>query len=293
MDETAVDGWSPADNPYAIAVSEAQWALRDVELCVGRIHAGGEVVSGFDSRQIDARHLCLALAQLLTAETLEQEALADLGMHPEVGRALGQARKRFELALPNIARIRNGLVHFESWSRGLGYGPQSQQVEAGDERRDVARVFWGFRYDVTTDAVSMGPYQVNVTAAGEAAAELANSIYMAARAIDTKDTADHRDAAAQVLTDAEVSCTPAGPVQVSVGFDGRVWLSLGSAAAAEEAERHTVARRAISALTGAGFGITSLGHLQADDLALQLAAGQALRIEPRAALQAPAPGPHD
>ncbi|WP_285100698.1 hypothetical protein [Promicromonospora sp. MEB111] len=289
MDETAVDGWSPADHPYGIAVSEAQWALGDVELCVRRIHAGGEVVSGFDSRQIDARHLCLALAQLLTAETLEQEALADLGMDPEVRQALGQARKRFELALPNIALIRNGLVHFESWSRGRGHGPQRQRVNAGDEPRDVARAFWGFGYDATTDTVSMGPYQVNVTTAGQAAAELASSIYMAARAVDAKRTADDREAASQVLTNAEVW----GPIQVSVGFDGRVWLSLDCATVAEESERHMVARRAISALAGAGFGITPLGHFQADDPALQLAAGQALRIEPRAARQALATEPQD
>lgn len=293
MDETAVDGWSPADNPYAIAVSEAQWALRDVELCLGRIHAGGEVVSGFDSRQIDARHLCSALQHLLAAETLEQEALADLGMDPEVGQALGRARKRFEVSLPGIVQIRNGLVHFENWSRGLGYGPQRQQVKAGDEPRDVARAFWGFGYDLATDSVSMGPYQINVTAAGEAAATLANSIYIAAHAVDVKKTADQREAAAQVLTDADVSCTPAGPVQVTVGIEGRVWLSLDSAAVAEEAERYTVARRAISALAGAGFGVMSFGSFQGDDPVLHLVAGQALRIEPSAARQALATGPQD
>ncbi|MCZ4510382.1 hypothetical protein O3Q52_19760, partial [Streptomyces sp. ActVer] len=204
MEETAVDDWSPAANPYAIAVSEAQWARRDAALCVRRIHAGNEVVGGFDSRQIDARHLCIALRQLLTAETLEQAALADLGMDPMVGQTLEQARKRFELSLPDITQIRNGLIHFENWSRGLGHGPQSQRVKAGDEPRDVARAFWGFGYDVTTDTVSMGPYRINVTAAEEAAAELAHAIYMAARAVDMKNTTDHRDAAAQVLTDAEV-----------------------------------------------------------------------------------------
>lgn len=192
MDETAVDGWSPADNPYAIAVSEAQWALRDIELCARRIHAGDEVVSGFSSRQIDARHLCIALRQLLTAEALEQTALVDLGMDPKVVRALEQARKQFERVLPDVTQIRNALIHFENWSRGLGHGPQSQRVKAGDEPRDVARAFWGFRYDVTTDTVSMGPYQINVTAAGKASAELAHSIYVAARAVDIENTAGHR-----------------------------------------------------------------------------------------------------
>ncbi|MFD2794553.1 hypothetical protein ACFS27_13435 [Promicromonospora vindobonensis] len=187
MDETAIDGWSPADSPYAIASSEAQWALRDIELCARRIHAGDEVVSGFSSRQIDARHLCIALRQLLTAEDLEQAALADLDLDPGVGQALEQARRQFERSLPDITQIRNGLIHFENWSRGLGHGPQRQRVKAGDEPRDVARDFWGFRYDVTTDTVSMGPYQIKVAAAGEAAAELAHSIYMAARAVDMKN----------------------------------------------------------------------------------------------------------
>ncbi|WP_158781240.1 hypothetical protein [Streptomyces sp. NRRL S-237] len=94
MSETVADDWSPADNPYAIAVSEAQWWQRTAALAVRRIRADDDDSSApfFDSRQIDARQLCIALRQLLMAEKLEQIALADLGIDPAAGQALNEAR---------------------------------------------------------------------------------------------------------------------------------------------------------------------------------------------------------
>ncbi|MFI0368848.1 hypothetical protein ACH35V_13260 [Actinomadura sp. 1N219] len=40
MTATSPDDWSPADNPYAIAVSEAQWWLHTVELAISRMRKG-------------------------------------------------------------------------------------------------------------------------------------------------------------------------------------------------------------------------------------------------------------
>ncbi len=83
MTSTNPDDWSPADHPYAIAVSEAQWWQRAAELAVLRLRDDDDPrISWFSSRQIDARQLVFALRQLLNAERLEQVALSTLGMDP-------------------------------------------------------------------------------------------------------------------------------------------------------------------------------------------------------------------
>ena len=76
MTATPSGDWSPADNPYAIAVSEAQWWQRAVQLAVLRMRGGDDSrIAWFSSRQIDARQLVFALRQLLAAEQLEQAVL--------------------------------------------------------------------------------------------------------------------------------------------------------------------------------------------------------------------------
>ena len=73
MTGAAPADWSPADNPYALAVSEAQWWQRAARLGVLRLRdADDRRISWFSSRQIDARQLVFALRQLLHAERLEQ-----------------------------------------------------------------------------------------------------------------------------------------------------------------------------------------------------------------------------
>src|SRR4051812_46229635 len=122
------EDWSPADNPYAIAVSEAQWWRECVRLAVLRMRrVETERLGAFSPRQIDARQLVFALRQLLAAEKLEQFALKELDIDEAVRDALTAARRRFESALPGIKDMRDGLMHFEAWSRGMGYGPQRRQ----------------------------------------------------------------------------------------------------------------------------------------------------------------------
>jgi hypothetical protein len=72
--------WSPADHPYAIASSQAQWWLSTVRLSAARLKDPDDPRSGpTNSHQVDARTLVLALPQLLKAESLEQFALNELG----------------------------------------------------------------------------------------------------------------------------------------------------------------------------------------------------------------------
>jgi ribosomal 50S subunit-associated protein YjgA (DUF615 family) len=84
--------WSPADNPYAIAVPQAQWWRDAARLAVLRMRDDDDRIAWFSSRQIDARQVIFALRQILAAEQLEQAALAALGIDPAVSQALTESR---------------------------------------------------------------------------------------------------------------------------------------------------------------------------------------------------------
>jgi hypothetical protein len=144
--------WSPADNSYSIAMSQAQWWNESARLAILRMRRNDDARFGwFSAQQIDARQLVVALRQLLTAEDLEQFALEDLGIDQAVRDTLARARQRFEDALPGVKDMRDGLLHFEEWSRGMGRGPQQTQRNNGVLPRDVARHFWGFGFDPNPD----------------------------------------------------------------------------------------------------------------------------------------------
>jgi hypothetical protein len=185
MPTSSHDDWSPADHPYAIAVSEAQWWLSAVRLAAARLEDAVDPRSSpVGSHQVDARNLVLVLAQLLNAERLEQVALAELNIDPDVGHSLAGARTKFLNALPGICQMRNALTHFDEWSQGTGRGEQRTSVKTGENRRDVARRFWGFAYDRGTGAITHGPHRIEVEIAVRAASELAHEIYEAARQVD-------------------------------------------------------------------------------------------------------------
>lgn len=94
MTTSSPDAWSPADNPYAIAVSQAQLWRDIVRLTVTRMRDEDDRRAGwFSSRQLDAHVLVMTLRQLLTAEQLEQVALEELVIDIAVREALAQARE--------------------------------------------------------------------------------------------------------------------------------------------------------------------------------------------------------
>lgn len=177
-------GWSPTDNPYAIAVSEATWWRCAVQLAVGRLD---DVVDSraapVSSTQIDARNLVFALVQLLAAEALEQHALRDLEIDSAVIDALSEARDRYLRALPGIQHMRNALTHFEEWSLGQGRQPQKVHVAAGSEPRDVAAHFWGFGYDQAAREIRLGPFTLELARVVPAALDLYRAIDAAAREV--------------------------------------------------------------------------------------------------------------
>lgn len=185
MPTTSNDDWSPADHPYAIAVSEAQWWRSAVRLAAARLDDPLDLRSSpMGSHQIDARNLVLALAQLLNAERLEQLALSELSIDPEVGQSLPGARTKFLDSLPGISQMRNALTHFDEWSKGTGLGEQKRSVGGGESQRDVARRFWGFGYDRDAGTIVHGPYRIKVEIAVRAASDLSHAICEAARQVD-------------------------------------------------------------------------------------------------------------
>lgn len=161
MTNAASDDWSPADNPYAIAVSQSQLWRDVVRLSVRRMRDEDDRRVGWSSRQLDAHVLIMTLRQLLTAEELEQASLEELDVDSMVNMALAQARRSFEEALPGIKDMRDALMHFDKWSRGKGRGPQAARRNAGQAVREVARDYWRFGYDPAAGTVSFGPYVID------------------------------------------------------------------------------------------------------------------------------------
>lgn len=245
--------WSPADHPYAIAVSEAQWWIHAVDLAITRLRVAQDGWRrAFSSRQIDARQLVLALVQVRTAETLMQRALKDLDLPTAVSEELSSALRRFDTALPGIVWMRNALTHFEDWSRGLGRGPQRERTANGEELRDIARAFSGFAYDLETDTITFGPDTFPIDAAGDAAHELVRAINAAAAQVDRKATADLRADALRAVKEAGISCDTAdSALLMSAGDDGRIWLSL--RIQTPDHERAETAKRIIAALERSGL----------------------------------------
>lgn len=278
MTASSLDDWSPADSPYAVAVAEAQWWLHTVELTVLRMREGEERwTRPFSSEQIDARLLIIALAQLLTAEQLEQKALRELGIDPKIGQALTAARQRFEGALPGISYMRNALTHFDAWSRGEGHGPQKDRRKAGEALHDIARVFAGFGYDSRGGTVALGPYEIHVEVAVEAAYALCEAIYTAAHQIDKKTATELRAKAVRALTDAGVQPDTADTLlQLLHEFDLRLRLFVDTGQPGTE--RAELAQQVTNAFTSAGIRLVSSARPEAQDFAERLAAGESLYV---------------
>jgi hypothetical protein len=281
MTGTSSDDWSPADNPYAIAVSEAQWWQRAVQLAVLRMHGEDDGrIAWFSSRQIDARQLVFGLRQLLAAEQLEQVALEVLGIDADIRDGLCKARQQFEDALPGIKHMRDALVHFDEWSRGEGRGPQRNRVRAGEALRDVARVHWGFAYDPSVDTVSLGPYTIHVDTADRAAKELSRAIYMASREVDKRNTAELRAKTIEGLSNAGIPCElPDGLVMVSPGTDLRIWVSLRIEADIPERELQELPAQIVDTLIAAGLRLVSSSEPQSQNAVERLGRGEALLVE--------------
>lgn len=274
-------GWSPADNPYAIAHSEAQWWKDAALLAISRMRRNDERRIGpSSSQQIDARQLVFALRQLLSAEELEQFALRELGIDQAIRASLSQARQRFEEVLPGIKDMRDGLMHFEEWARGMGRGPQKKQRNDGALPRDVARHFWGFGFDPKDGVVSFGPYRIAIDAAERATRELALAIWLAAREVDKRNTAELRTRTVAALDMAGIAeGSPDAGFKVSPGHDLTICLSLDRAPGMGYHTDSELAQRIVAALAEGGLRLVSSADPEDRDTAARLARGEPLYVE--------------
>jgi hypothetical protein len=279
---TPADDWSPADNPYAIAVSQSQLWRDIVLLTIRRMREEDDRRAGwFGSPQLDAHLLVMTLRQLLTAARLEQVALEELGIDAAVRDALSEARKRFEDALPGIKDMRDALMHFDEWLRGTGLGPQKARVDAGEALRDVARDYSGFGYDPGKATICSGPYTIHVELAGQAAVELCDAIYTAAREVDKKHIAERRSRTIEALAGAGIRYEGTDAVlRVSQGNDGQIWLSLDPTAGSDEQDRRELSELIVAALVSGGLLLESPNRAEPSEPAERLARGELLYVEP-------------
>jgi hypothetical protein len=169
---TPPEDWSPADYPESIAVTEGNWWVASVNLSAQRIRDG----SG-QQAQVDARHLVIALRQLLYAAELQ---MATVRKAPEpVRKALGMARARFDATLPGVVRSRNRLIHFAELVQGVAKW-LGKILASGVDVRAAVRDEWYFGYNPTTGEVTSGAdCRFTLDDACRAAAELSRAIWWA------------------------------------------------------------------------------------------------------------------
>lgn len=100
----------------------------------------------------------------------------------------------------------------------------------------MARTYWGFASDPNTRTISLGNYHIDVDSADPAAVELAWAIYLAAREVDKRRTAEMRAKTIAALTSAGMDSPGEAVMQVSPGSELRIWLSLSLPAASAECQ---------------------------------------------------------
>jgi hypothetical protein len=173
------DQWSPARNPYAIAVSQSWWAMTAVQ----QFAADARAADG-PAQQIYARQIFSHLRLLQRCAVMEAKELARLGVDPVHQEQLHEEIELFERAVPAAKSARDILEHFDEYARGDGRLQRTAINELGIDVFEAAAMFWGGGYDSAADELTEGPFVVVVSQAVEASQRLHAAIYRAARALD-------------------------------------------------------------------------------------------------------------
>ncbi len=172
--------WSPARNPYAIAVSQSQWALWAIELFArDAAENRGDIRSQIYARQIFGQlrllHRC---AEMMALE------LRRLGLGEAQRDHLHQAIAEFDATVPGAKPARDILEHFDEYARGEGKLAKQAMRNLGIDPYEAAAMYWGGGYDPTTEELTEGPFVIVVSAALEASRRLQLAIYGAGQAVD-------------------------------------------------------------------------------------------------------------
>src|SRR3954454_25113985 len=107
--------WSPARNPYAIAVSQSWWAMQ----AVLRFAADAKATDG-PAQQIYARQVFGQLRLLLRCAAMMAKELARLGIDQVAQDQFRDEIDAFEAAVPGAKNARDILEHFDKYARGDG-----------------------------------------------------------------------------------------------------------------------------------------------------------------------------
>jgi hypothetical protein len=173
--------WSPARNPYAIAVSQAWWAAE----AVLQFAADARAANG-PAQQIYARQIFGQLRLVLRCAVMEAKELAQLNVDQVHRDRLQNEIDAFEAAVPGAKSARDILEHFDEYARGDGRLQREAMTELGIDVFQAAAMFWGGGYDPVAEEIIQGPFVVAVPRAVEASQRLQAAIYGAARAVDAR-----------------------------------------------------------------------------------------------------------
>lgn len=171
--------WSPAQNPYAIAVSQSWWAT----MAVLRFAADAKTADG-PAQQVYARQIFGQLRLLQRCAVMQVKELARLGVARIHQDRLQGEIDAFETAVPGAKSARDMLEHFDEYARGDGRLQRDAMKELGIDAFEAAVMFWGGGYNPVTEEITAGPIVVAVPRAVEASQRLHLAIYRAARGVD-------------------------------------------------------------------------------------------------------------
>jgi len=179
MSDGQEERWSPARDPYAIAVSQAWWAFQAVLLFA----ADARNASG-PAQQIYARQIFGQLRALRRCAEMQAKELVRLGVSDVDRACLDRAIEEFDVAVPNARHARDLLEHFDEYARGEGKLQRKTIRELGIDVYEAAAMYWGDGYDPKTEQITEGPFVIDVPQAVEAVGQLSEAIYAAGRAVD-------------------------------------------------------------------------------------------------------------
>jgi hypothetical protein len=194
--------WSPARDPYAIAVSQSWWTLHALMLFASQAR------SAFGpEQQIYARQIFGQLRLLRLCAEMQAKELRNLGVAEAECDRLDGAIKEFDEATFDAKSARDMLEHFDEYARGEGRLQQKAIRELRMGVYDAAALYWGGGYDPSTEQLQEGPFVIDVPVALSASEGLYWAIYAAGRAVDAHGS---RGASAgdQAVLASGVQCTP-------------------------------------------------------------------------------------
>ena len=171
--------WSPAREPYAIALSQSSWSLQSARLFAADARKGHGPVQQIYARQLFGQLRVLRRCADMMATELKRQEIDKADRE-----RLDREAKAFDVAVPSAKDARDILEHFDDYARGEGKLAKKAMQDLGIDVFEAAALFWGGGYDPLTERLTEGPFEILVPQAIAAAERLQGAIYAAGRAVD-------------------------------------------------------------------------------------------------------------